>query len=381
MKRVFFSMLLSVAVMASCQCNRTAQVEIIECSAFRTTIEGEQVGLYTLKNSHGTTMQVTNYGARVVSLWCSDRDGNFADIVMGYDNIDKYINNPGERFLGAAIGRYGNRIADGKFTLDGVDYMLSKYNNGQCLHGGDVGFDRVVWQVKEYDDSSIVFSYLSKDMEEGFPGNLQVEMSYRLSEENEFIVEYSATTDKATPVNLTHHSFFNLKGEGEGTINNHVLTIAADKFTPVDEWLIPTGEIASVEGSVFDFREGKNIGNDLDKQETQFEYCKGYDHNFVLNRKSENELEFAASVYEPTSGRYMEVWTTEPALQFYGGNFFDGKIIGKRGKSHDFRGSFALETQHYPDSPNQPQFPSTILNPGETYTHTCVYRFKTISLR
>ncbi|MFR9631371.1 MAG: aldose epimerase family protein [Rikenellaceae bacterium] len=285
------------------------------------------------------------------------------------------MNNTRERFLGAAIGRFGNRIADGKFSLNGEEYQLSTYNNGQCLHGGDVGFDKVVWQVDSVSCDALYLSYLSKDMEEGFPGNLMVNMTYQLTADNEFRVDYRATTDRATPVNLTHHSFFNLRGEGQGTINNHILTIAADRYTPVNASLIPTGKIAVVDNTPFDFRTPTPIGDRLNDDDEQFVNCKGYDHNFVLSRKSECGVEFAASVYEPESGRYMEVWTSEPGLQLYGGNFFDGETRGKRDEKLRFRESFALETQHFPDSPNQPQFPSTILLPEEVYTHTCIYKF------
>ncbi|MFR9557777.1 MAG: aldose epimerase family protein [Rikenellaceae bacterium] len=365
---------LLVGTIMSCQ-QRRPELQLCDASNFETSINGDKVSLYTLRNSVGTTMQVTNYGARVVSLWCEDRDGNWADIVLGFESIDRYINNTRERFLGAAIGRFGNRIADGKFSLNGEEYQLSTYNNGQCLHGGDVGFDKVVWQVDSVSCDALYLSYLSKDMEEGFPGNLMVNMTYQLTADNEFRVDYRATTDRATPVNLTHHSFFNLRGEGQGTINNHILTIAADRYTPVNASLIPTGKIAVVDNTPFDFRTPTPIGDRLNDDDEQFVNCKGYDHNFVLSRKSECGVEFAASVYEPESGRYMEVWTSEPGLQLYGGNFFDGETRGKRDEKLRFRESFALETQHFPDSPNQPQFPSTILLPEEVYTHTCIYKF------
>ncbi len=360
--------------LASCQ-TPEAKFTLLEPSQFETTLDGKEISLYTLTNKNGMSMQVTNYGGRVVSIWAPDRDGKWEDVVLGFESIDRYLNNTGERFIGATIGRYGNRIADGRFTLNGVDYQLSTYNNGQCLHGGDVGFDKVVWNVDSLTTNTLYLSYLSKDMEEGFPGNLSVQMSYTLTDDNEFRVEHNATTDKDTPINLTHHSFFNLKGEGNGTINDHILTIAADGFTPVNASLIPTGEVADVTGTPFDFRTPTAIGERLNETNEQFVNCKGYDHNYVLNRKSNSDLEFAASVYEPTHGRYMEVWTTEPAMQIYGGNFFDGKTRGKTDKMFNYRESFALETQHYPDSPNQPQFPSTILKPGEKYHHVCVYKF------
>lgn len=375
MKRFIFTVLFSAALLSSCA-EKTRQPALVDASKFKMS-EDNRVGLYTLSNDRGLIMQVTNFGGRVVSLFTPDRNGVMDDIVLGYENIDKYVNNPGERFLGAAIGRYGNRIAGGQFTLNGQQYQLSTFDNGQCLHGGDYGFDRVVWNVDSVARDYILLSYLSKDMEEGFPGNLEVKMAYRLTPDNEFRIEYSAITDKPTPVNLTHHSFFNLKGEGNGTINTHELRIAANRYTPVDSVLIPTGELADVTGTPFDFRKPTPIGSRLDEKNAQFDNCRGYDHNFVLNRTTDSDLELAASVYEPSNGRYMEVWTTEPGIQFYGGNFFDGTTTGKSGKPYKFRESFALETQHFPDSPNQASFPSTILNPGKTYHHICIYKFGT----
>ncbi len=371
---------LSMAALAAVSCTSTPKCELglFDKANFEATIDGKPVSLYTLTNDNGLTMQVTNFGARVVALWTPDAEGKMEDIVLGYESLDRYINNTGERFLGATIGRYGNRIAKGRFTLDGEEYVLSTYNNGQCLHGGDKGFDMVVWSVESVSKNSILFSYTSADMEEGFPGKLTIEMSYTLTPDNEFEVVHRAKTDKRTVLNLTHHSFFNLKGEGNGTINDHILCIAADGYTPIDEVSIPFGTVDAVEGTPFDFRVAKAIGQDIATANQQLSNGAGYDHNWVLNRKSEGDLEFAASVLEPTSGRYMEVWTTEPALQFYGGNFFDGKVAGKReGKTHNYRESLALETQHYPDSPNQPSFPSTILNPEDDYYHACVYRFST----
>ena len=375
MKRSIFPALLLSTLFWACS-ESAQQPALVDAANFRTP-DNEAINLYTLSNDKGLIMQVTNYGCRVVTLFAPDREGRMEDIVLGYENIDRYLNNQGERFLGATIGRYGNRIAAGRFTLDGREYQLSTFNNGQCLHGGDIGFDRVVWNVDSLAKDYIRFTYLSKDMEEGFPGNLDVTMVYRLTPDNEFRIEYWATTDKPTPVNLTHRSFFNLKGEGNGTINTHELCIAADRYTPVDSVLIPTGELADVTGTPFDFRVPTPIGSRLDEKNPQFDNCKGYDHNFVLNRTSASDLEFAASVYEPSNGRYMEVWTTEPGLQFYGGNFFDGGTLGKSGKPYRYREALALETQHFPDSPNQKNFPSTILNPGEEYHHVCVYRFTT----
>ena len=371
MKKFAFS-IATLAVMASC--TQKKAVELFPVSDFQTEVEGKQVSLYTLK-AGGLTMQVTNFGARVVALWAPDRNGECEDIVLGYNNIDRYINNPGERFLGAVVGPYANRIANGTYTIGDQTYSFPQNNNGQTLHGGLKGLDMVVWDVVEVTGSSIVFSYMRPDGQDGMPGNLKIIMTYTLTEDDEFRVDYLAETDKATHVNISHHSFFNLKGEGNGTVNDHVLYINASRTTPVNEVLIPTGEIADVTGTPFDFREPKAIGRDVDADDEQLKNGAGYDHNWVLDRKTDCDVELAASVYEPASGRYMEVWTDQPAMQFYGGNFFDGKTTGKYGRTLDYRESIALETQKYPDTPNNPHFPSTLLNPGEKYIHTCIYRF------
>lgn len=371
MKRFF---MIAMAVVAIASCAQESQVKLLPASDFETTVDGKQVSLYTLK-SGDLIMQVTNFGARVVSLWAPDKNGNYEDIVLGYNNIDSYINNPGERFLGAVVGPYANRIAGGTYSIGEETYTFPQNNNGQTLHGGLKGLDMVVWDVKSVSESSIVLTYLHPDGQDGHPGNLSIEMTYTLTPDNKFRVDYKASTDKATHVNMSHHSFFNLKGEGNGTINDHILYINASHTTPVDSVLIPTGEIADVTGTPFDFRQPKAIGRDLDIQDQQLANGAGYDHNWVLDRKTDSELELAASVHEPSSGRYMEVWTDQPALQFYGGNFFDGKTSGKYGRTLNYRESIALETQKYPDSPHHENFPSTLLTPGETYTHTCVYQF------
>ena len=372
MKRLFYA--LALAVLASCTAGN--QVKLLPVSDFETILDGKEVTLYTLKNAD-LTMQVTNFGARVVSLWTPDKNGNYEDIVLGYDNIDKYINNPGERFLGAVVGPYANRIAGGTYTICNETYTFPQNNNGQTLHGGLKGLDMVVWDVFAADDSTLVLSYTHPDGQDGMPGNLEIFMTYTLTGSNEFKVEYLAQTDKPTHVNLSHHSFFNLKGEGNGTINDHILYINGSKTTPVNEVLIPTGEISDVTGTPFDFRKAKAIGTDLCVENEQLKNGSGYDHNWVLDRQTPDQLEMAASVLEPASGRFMEVWTDQPAIQFYGGNFFDGTTDGKYGKALKYRESIALETQKYPDSPNHPHFPSTLLKPGEDYTHTCVYRFST----
>ena len=373
MKKIAFLLASCLAVFS---CTHKSEVQLIDAAAFEGEVDGKQVALYTLQEA-GITMQVTNFGARVVSLWTPDKAGNQEDIVLGYNNLDNYVNNPGERFLGAVVGPYANRIAKGTYTIGDQTYNFPQNNNGQTLHGGLKGLDMVVWDVDTVTTNSIVLSYLHPDGQDGMPGNLKIQMTYTLTPENEFRVDYIAQTDKATHVNISHHSFFNLKGEGNGTINDHVLYINASKTTPVDSVLIPTGEIVSVEGTPFDFREPKTIGQDLEVEHDQLKNGAGYDHNWVLDRTTESELEMAASVWEPVSGRYMEVWTDQPALQFYGGNFFDGKTTGKYGRALNYRESIALETQKYPDTPNHTHFPSTLLNPGENYTHVCVYRFGT----
>ena len=285
------------------------------------------------------------------------------------------MNNPGERFLGAVVGPYANRIADGTYSIDGEVFEFPKNDNGQTLHGGLKGLDMVVWDVDHLSDSLITMSYYHKDGEEGKPGNLIIMMTYSLNHDNTFRVKYYAQCDRPTHVNLSHHSFFNLKGEGNGTINDHILQINASGMTPVNEVLIPTGEIMDVTGTPFDFRTAKPIGQDLEVENEQLKNGMGYDHNWVLDRQTENGIELAASVYEPASGRYMEVWTDQPGLQFYGGNFFDGTVKGKYRKPHGYRESIALETQKFPDSPNHPDFPCTIVKPRHPYSHTCIYSF------
>lgn len=341
---------------------------------FKSIVDGKETDLFLLKNKNGIEITVTNFGARVVELWAPDKNGTFEDIVLGHDHIDKYVNYKGERFLGATIGRYGNRIANGRFTLDGTGYQLPLNDGPNSLHGGTKGFDMVVWDTKQLSPQKLEFIYLSKDSEQGYPGNLNVKMTYELTDNNEFIITHHATTDKKTVINLTHHSFFNLHGAGNGTINDHELMINADKFTPVNETLIPTGDQPAVEGTPMDFRQPTLIGKRVNENNEQLKFGNGYDHNWILKRESKNNLEQAATVYERTSGRLLEVWTTEPGIQFYGGNFFDGSIIGKNGKKYEYRASLALETQHFPDSPNHSGFPSTILSPGETYEHICVYK-------
>lgn len=364
---------LGMLLLAACG-TRESGMKLLPAEAFETTVDGKPVALYTLR-AGDIAMQVTNYGARVVSLWTPDREGRYEDIVLGCESIDRYLDTLGERFLGAVVGPYANRIAKGRFTLDGTEYTLPLNNNGQTLHGGLTGVDRVVWNVVSATDDKLVLHYLHPDGQDGFPGNLDIEMIYSLTPDNEFRVDYKATTDKPTVANFSHHPFFNLKGEGNGTILDHVMTINASHTTPVDSVLIPTGEIAPVEGTPFDFREPHTIGERIGADNAQLRNGGGYDHNWVIDRKTESGVELAATVWEPASGRTVEVWSDQPGLQVYSGNFFDGKSMGKYGKPQRYRESLALETQKFPDSPNQDNFPSTVLRPGQTYTQTCIYKF------
>lgn len=335
------------------------------------------ISTYTL-SCGSIEMLVTNFGARVMKLFVPDKNGKMADVVFGYNTIEEYLDNKGERYLGAACGRYANRIANGSFEIDGQRYSLPKNNNGQTLHGGPKGLDSLVWDVVEYSPTSILFRHDSPDGWEGFPGRLIIDMSYELSESNEFIIKYKASTDKPTHVNLTHHSYFNLAGESSGSIYDHLLTLNAASFIPIDSVSIPTGEIATVEGTPFDFRTPKRIGEAIDEKNHQLEMGNGYDHCWVLEPQS-SEFKLAATLYEPTSGRKMEVITDQFGIQFYSGNFFDGKTLSKDGLAkYEPRTSLALETQLFPDSPNQPHFPSSLLTPDDTYIQTCIYRFSTL---
>ena len=342
---------------------------------FEGTMDDKTLNLYVLKNKNGVEAAFSNYGQRLVSLMVPDKNGKIEDIVLGYSSLDKYQTNSG--YFGATIGRYGNRIAKGKFEIDGVTYELAQNNNGNHLHGGVKGFESVVWVVDSVSQNFIRFKRTSPDMEEGYPGNLNVTVEYTLNDYNELRIEYFADTDKKTHVNLTHHSFFNLKGEGKGTVNEHILQINSPSITAVDEGLIPTGQLMLVKDTPFDFNAPKTIQSGLDKEHEQLTRGRGYDHNFILDQNIKNEegLYIAAKVKEPKSGRVMEVFTNEPGVQFYGGNFLDGKTIGKNGGIYEFRGALCLETQHFPDSPNQKNFPSTLLEPGQEYKSICVYKF------
>ena len=362
------SKLSALIVLASfcCVSTVTAQVE-----------DFDAINLYTLKNESGMTVKVTNYGATITSIVVPDRNGKMDDVALGYDQVESYINAVDKPYFGAIVGRYGNRIAKGEFTLDGATYSLLKNNGENHLHGGAIGFDKVVWSVDSYrEDKSIELSYVAKDQEEGYPGNLDLKVKYTLMDDNSLVVDYHATTDKSTPVNVTQHTYFNLKGEGEGTILDHELMINATKYTPVDQSLIPTGELPEVVDTPFDFNTAKAIGRDIDQDDEQLKFGLGYDHNWVLDKGgNEDGQTLAARVYEPMSGRVLEVHTTEPGIQFYCGNFLDGRLLGKSGKPYVQRGGFCLETQHFPDSPNQPKFPSTILEPGKVFRSQTVFKF------
>ena len=334
--------------------------------------DGKAVERFTVTNANGVEMKAISYGGIITALRVPDRNGKLDDIVLGFDSLEPYLTQP--TFFGALIGRYGNRIGNAQFTLDGKTYKLAANNNGQSLHGGVKGFDKVLWAVEPIGNNGLAFTRTSPDGEEGYPGTLKVRVTYTLTDKNELVVEYHATTDKATPVNLTQHSYFNLAGQASGDILGHELMLNADRYTPVNDKLIPTGELAPVEGTPFDFRKPTAIGARINNAHPQLKAGSGYDHNWVLNRKGTG-LETAARVREPKTGRTLEITTTEPGIQFYAGNFLDGKLIGKGGAVYRHRTGFCLETQHYPDSPNQPKFPSTTLKPGQEYRTRTVFTF------
>ncbi len=355
-------------------CASTAPPGQIARQPFGKMPDGTPVDLYTLRNNKGAEVRISTYGGTVVSLKVPDRTGKLGDLVLGYDNLEGYLKvSP---YFGCLVGRYGNRIAKGRFTLNGQEVTLATNNGPNALHGGLKGFDKVVWQqpkiLAKPAGPGLELSYLSKDGEEGYPGNLSVTAAYTLTEDNALELEYTATTDKDTVVNLTQHSYFNLACKGD--ILKHKVTIPAERFTPVDNTLIPTGELRPVEGTPFDFRKPTAIGARINQVDEQLKFANGYDHNWVINKPT-GELGLVARVVEPTSGRVLEVLSTEPGLQFYTGNFLDGSITGKAGWVYQFRSAFCLEPQHYPDSPNHPNFPSVVLKPGQVYRNTIVYRF------
>ncbi len=335
--------------------------------------DGRAVERYTLRSAHGITAELMSYGATLMALRTPDRNGRFDNIVLGFDALAPYL--AGTPYFGATIGRYANRIAGARFSLDGSEYRLAANDGANSLHGGKIGFDKTLWAARALEDG-VAFTHLSPDGDEGYPGALSVEVSYRLSDENVLSIEYCASATNATPVNLTHHSYFNLSGAALRDITDHQLAIDADCFTPVDEILIPTGELAPVAGTPFDFRGARRIGAEIDADHEQLRLAGGYDHNFVLNKPAPNALSRAAIVAELQSGRVMEIWTTEPGLQFYSGNFLDGSLIGEHGPFAR-RTGLCLEPQHFPNSPNEPRFPSTILRPGGEYRSRTEFRFST----
>ena len=340
---------------------------------FGTTPDGEKVEQYTLRNDSGMEVKIITYGGRITSLTAPDAEGNYEDVVLGFNSLDQYLeDNP---FFGALIGRFGNRIANGKFTLDGQEYTLAQNDGQNHLHGGEKGFDKVIWTVEEAGPKMLKLSYVSEDMEEGYPGNLETIVTYTLKDDNSLDVDYEATTDKKTVVNLTQHAYFNLSGDFSESILDHEIKINADQYLPVTENLIPTGELQDVENTPFDFREPKQVGEEIDASNEQLKRAGGYDHNWVLNEQ-DNGMRFAASAHHPESGRFMEVHTTEPGIQFYSGNFLDGTLPLQYGDgNYEKRSGFCLETQHYPDSPNQENFPSVVLEPGQTYTSKTSFKF------
>jgi aldose 1-epimerase len=378
-KKSIFVKTLSIAMAAStlvaCNDNANGDAAKTDSSMKKTSltqqeygqVEGKTVTQYTLTNANGMVLKLINYGGTVTDLLVPDKNGQPGNVVLGYDSLGGFLqsNNP---YFGCLVGRYANRIANAKFTLDGKTYTLAANNNGNSLHGGIKGFDKVIWNAEPLGDTSVKLTYFSKDGEEGYPGNLQAEVIYTLNADNALKIEYTATTDKATPVNLTNHCYFNLSGGTDSTILDHELMLKADKYTKVNENLIPTGENPPVSGTPMDFTSAKKVGRDI------AQVPGGYDHNWVLN-KSGNDLELAATLYHAASGRFMEVFTTEPGVQFYSGNFLDGTLKGRDGINYVKHAGLCLETQHFPDSPNQPAFPNTILKPGEKYHQVTIYKF------
>jgi aldose 1-epimerase len=349
---------------------------ILDPENFRAEIDGKKVDLYTIKNKNGMIVQITNLGAKIEQILVPDKVGKLGDVALGYESIDQVRD--GQPSMGAFIGRFANRIAEGKFSLDGKQYQLAINNGRNSLHGGSKGSRFVVFDAKQLDPASVQMTYMFKNGEENYPGNLLVTVQYAVTDDNELTLSWNAITDKRTIANFTGHTFFNLAGEGNGNILNHIVTINADHFTPVNENLIPTGEIRPVAGTPFDFTKPTAVGERINQDDQQLKYGNGYDHNYVLNQKTPGEIGFAARITDPTSGRVMELWTTEPGMQFFSGNNLEGKQprdVGKGGKVYNFRSAFCVEAQHFPDSPNQPNFPSTVVEPDEPFTGKIVYKF------
>lgn len=377
MKKIFMSSLLTLGLLCGCTADcvtSTTTMSGLDPLNFISETEDGPTSLEVLKNSSGMEVAITNYGGRVVSIMVPDRDGKMTDVVLGHDSIADYINIDGN--FGALIGRYGNRIADGRFTLDSVEYRLPRNNYGHCLHGGDKGFHNSVWTVAEKNDTTLVLTLTTPDGYAGFPGEVATTVTYTLRADNALAIHYQAITDAPTILNLTNHSYFNLGGDPSRDILEESLWIDADSFTPIDSTFMTSGEIRSVEGTPFDFRSPKPIGRDINAGDQQLLNGHGYDHNFVINNPGDLTRPIAR-VCDPVSGIMLEVMTDEPGVQLYVGNFLDGSVVGKKGKRYGHRAALCLETQHYPDSPNKPDWPSVVLRPGETYTSNCIYRFST----
>ncbi len=382
MKRLRLLPLIAGAfILAHCSTNTSnsdSSAQPIDTAAFAKAysnqLNGQQTAIYFLHNANHVQVGITNFGGRVVSLVVPDKAGKPTDIVLGYDSLEHYLTKP-EAYFGALIGRYGNRIGGASFKLNDVTYPLSANDGKNTLHGGPAGFHNKIWNAKQVDAHTLELTYLSEDGEEGYPGNLNVKVTYTLTDNNELKIDYEAETDKATVVNLTNHAYFNLNGQGDSTITDHLLQIDASKYSAVDSTLIPVGAPVDVAGTPFDFRSLKQIGKDINAQDAQIKNGLGYDHNFVLDKTSANAMTKAATVQSVKTGIQMDVYTTEPAIQFYSGNFLNGTLVGKQNKSYGYRSAFCLETQHYPDSPNQPAFPSTTLEPGKKYQTSTIYKF------
>jgi len=374
-KNNIIPLLLIAYIMNACTTTSTdvtnSDIQLLDPKKFETSLEGKATSLYVLKNKNGMLSEITNYGARVVSLWAKDKNGTFEDVVLGHDNIEAYLDS-NDAYFGSAIGRNANRIAKGKFSIDEQEYEIEVNNGPNSLHSGNTGFHKVVWDAKQIDDQTLELHYLAKDGEGGYPGNLNVKLVYKLTDNNELKVEYWATTDKKTIANFTHHSYFNLKGAGKGTITDHIMHINADSYTPYDETCVPTGMVESVANTPLDFRTPTLIGERINSEFEQTKIGYGYDHNWVLN-KSETGLNYAIKLESPQSGRILEVETNQIGIQFYSGNYLENPN-GKHGQKYGFREALNLETQSFPDSPNQENFPKTFLLPGEEYYSVCIYR-------
>lgn len=371
-KTIFFTITLVMAAVVLTSCNQQSKNKAMVKKEIHGTYKGKEVSLFTLTNSNGNVLKLSSFGARIIWIEVPDRNGKKENITFGFDTFDGMIN--GDPYFGSVVGRYANRIAKGKFTLDGVEYTLALNNGPNSLHGGPGGWHSVVWDGEEVRNSqspAVKFTYHSPDMEEGYPGNMHVEVTYTWTDKDEIIIDYLCTTDKKTVLNITNHAYFNLQGAGNGDILGHELMINASRFVAVDSTLIPTGELRPVEGTPFDFKTPHTVGERIEEDYDQLKLGKGYDHTFVLD----NVNEVIATVYDPSTGRFMEVFTDQPGVQFYCGNFLNGTLKGHGGKPYIYRSGLCLETGHYPDSPNHPDFPTTVLNPGETFKSRTVYRF------